>query len=129
MKALVILTIAMALLLAGGEAARWWGQARFIPLALDELLVAALMIGSAAAARRFGTVPLAAAWGVFCGLILGLLVPILDHLLHGPAKEGAGFYALILAAMLCVGAGSTAGALSLSRPRRKDIAGGAGPLH
>lgn len=115
MNGLVLLTIAMALLLAGGEAARWWGQARFVPLALDELLVAALMTGSALAAWRLGPILLAAAWSVFCGLILGLLVPTLDHLLYGPPKESAGFYALVLAAMLCVGAGAAAQAIRLAR--------------
>lgn len=97
-------TIVFALLLAIGEAARWWGNPRFLPLAFDELLVAAALLAAALSLRRLGTAPLAAAWGIFCGQTLALLVPTLDHLLFGPEKEsGAVFYSVILSMMLAVG--------------------------
>ena len=116
MRSLRVLTVLVALLIALGEVARWWGQARLVPLAFDELLVAAAMLGAAAIAPVAGTGPLAAAWGLFCGLTLGLLVPTLDHLLHGPPKASAGFYAIVLAAMLAVGVWAVVRALLLGRP-------------
>jgi hypothetical protein len=115
MRSLRVLTVVVALLLALGEVARWWGQARLVPLAFDELLVAAAMLWAAAIAPRAGSAPLAAAWGLFCGLTLGLLVPTLDHLLHGPPKASAGFYAIVLAAMLAVGVWAVLRALLLGR--------------
>lgn len=116
MRSLRVLTVIVAVLMALGEVARWWGQARLMPLAFDELLVAAAMLGAAAIVPRAGTPPLAAAWGLFCGLMLGLLVPTLDHLLHGPPKASAGFYAVVLAAMLAVGVWAVVRALLLGRP-------------
>ena len=115
MRSLRALTGIVALLLALGEIARWWGQARLVPLAFDELLVAAAMLWAAAIAPRAGTAPLAAAWGLFCGLTLGLLVPTLDHLLYGPPKASAGFYAILLAAILGVGVWAVLRALLLGR--------------
>ncbi len=103
MKGLRAVTIFVATLLALGEVGRWWGDPQFLPLVFDELLIAAAMLGAAFGAKRFGTAPLAAAWGAFCGLALSLLVPTLDHLLHGPPKESAVFYSVILFAMLSVG--------------------------
>jgi hypothetical protein len=112
MTFLRIFTAAFAILLAGGELARWWGQQRLMPLAFDELLVAAGMLWAAWAGRRIG---LTTAWGAFCGFTLSLLVPTLDHLLYGPPKESAGFYAAVLAAMLAVGLGALLAALRLTR--------------
>lgn len=104
MAKLRIFTIIVALLLAGGEVARWWGNPRFLPLAFDELLVAAAMLWASLGARRLGPAPLAASWGLFCGLIASLLMPTLDHLLFGPPKPGgAVFYSVILSAMLAAG--------------------------
>jgi hypothetical protein len=103
MKTLRYLTLAAAALLAIGEIARWWGDPRLVPLAFDELAVAAAMLGGVLAQRRFGTAPLAAAWGAFCGLVLSLLVPTLDHLLYGPEKDSAAFYAAILSIMIVAG--------------------------
>lgn len=104
MTGLRLFTIVVAVLLAGGEVARWWGNPRFLPLAFDELLVAAALLAAALSARRFGAAPLAAAWGLFCGLTLSLLVPTLDHLLFGPPKEsGAVFYSVTLSLMLAAG--------------------------
>lgn len=115
MTALRILTILVAALLALGEIARWWGDPRLIPLAFDELLVAAVMIGSVVAARRLGPAVLAFAWGCYCGLVVSLLIPTLDHLLFGPPKESAIFYAVILAAMLVPGLWAVVRALALAR--------------
>lgn len=103
MRTLRLATCAVALLLVGGEVARWWGQPRFMPMALDELLVGGAMLWAAAVAGRAGSGALAAAWGAYCGLVLALLVPTLDHLIGGPPKPSAPFYAIILAAMLVVG--------------------------
>ncbi|MGE0666669.1 MAG: hypothetical protein AB7O49_08935 [Sphingomonadales bacterium] len=112
MTLLRLLTAAIGLLLAAGEVARWWGQARFLPLAFDELLVAAGLLWAAWAGRRIG---LTTAWGAFCGFTLSLLVPTLDHLLYGPAKESAGFYAAVLSVMLAVGLAALLAALRLTR--------------
>lgn len=121
MGPLRLVTCAVALLLGGGEIARWWGQPRFVPMAMDELLVAGAMLWTAAIAGRAGSGPLAAAWGAYCGLVLGLLVTTLDHLLGGPAKPSASFYAAILAAMLAVGLWALVRAATLipGRPPRR----------
>jgi uncharacterized protein YacL len=86
-------------------------------MALDELLVACALLGAAALAGRVGAAPLVAAWGLFCGLVLGLLVPTLDHLLSGPAKNSAAFYSAILAVMLAVGLVALARAIALVRKK------------
>jgi len=109
----------VATLLALGEISRWWGQPRLVPLAFDEIAIAAAMLGAALAAKRLGPAPLAAAWGGFCGLAVSLLVVTLDHLLHGPPKESAVFYAVILAAMLALGLGALGWALALCRQARR----------
>lgn len=103
MQVLRIVTVIVALALALGEIARWWGQARFAPMAFDEIAVAGVMLWAAAKAGRVAAGRLVAAWGVYCGFVLALLVPTLDHLMSGPPKQSAGFYAVVLAAMLGVG--------------------------
>ncbi len=103
MKSLRTVTFLIAFLLGAGEIARWWGQPRFLPMALDELVVAGAMLWAAVVVRRSGSRWLAGAWGLYCGLMLSLLVQTLDHLLSGPPKPSAGFYAGILAVMLAVG--------------------------
>ncbi|PBN42281.1 hypothetical protein [Sphingobium sp. D43FB] len=118
MKTVRVLTILVAALLALGEIARWWGDPRLVPLAFDEIAVAAAMLGATLVQRRFGPAPLAAAWGAFCGLVLSLLVPTLDHLLHGPPKDSAAFYAVILTAMLALGLGVVWWILAQSWERR-----------
>lgn len=109
------LSFAVALLLAAGEAARWWGSARLIPLAFDEWLVAAALAGAAWMAPKSGTGPLTAAWGLFSGLILGLLVATLDHLMFGPAKDSATFYSVALALLLGLGLWGIARSLAFIR--------------
>lgn len=115
MRVLRTVTVLVAALLALGEIARWWGKANLVPLAFDELIVAVAMLAAALFPGRAGPAPLAAAWGVFCGLMLGLLVPTLDHLLSGPPKPSAGFYAVILTALLLLGLTALLRALALSR--------------
>ena len=121
MKTLRILTILVAALLALGEIARWWGNPRLVPLAFDEIAVAAAMLGAVLANRRFGPAPLAAAWGTFCGLVISLLVPTLDHLLDGPPKDSAAFYAVILAAMLALGLCAVWRVLALSAESSREL--------
>ena len=118
MKLLRIVSLAIAFLLAAGEIARWWGDPRFVPLAFDELLVASALAASALAANRKGHAPLAAAWGLYSGLMLSLLVPTLDHLLFGPPKESAAFYGITLAALLALGLWGMGRALCLCRTDR-----------
>lgn len=115
MGSLRLVSYIVALLLGVGEIARWWGQPRIVPMAFDELIVAGALLGAALVAGRAGAAPLAAAWGAFCGLVLALLVPTLDHLLNGPLKASAGLYAAILAAMLAVGLWALVRALKLVR--------------
>lgn len=115
MTALRILTLFVAAMLALGELARWWGDPRLVPMAFDELLVAAVMLGCVVAARRRGPAVLLLGWGLYCGLIVSLLVPTLDHLLFGPPKESAVFYAVILAVMLVPGIWAVQRALALCR--------------
>jgi hypothetical protein len=115
MLALRSFTIFFAILLAASEIARWSGRAEFIPLALDEVLVALAMIMGALAAHRIGAAGMVAGWGAFCGLMLGLLMPTLNHLIHGPAKESAVFYAAGLGVMICVGLVGVAWSISHCR--------------
>ena len=114
-----LFTFAVGLLLALGEAARWWGSARMVPLAFDEWLVAAALAGAAWITPKWGAGPLAAAWGLFSGLILGLIVPTLDHLMFGPEKESAAFYALVLAVLLALGLWAMARSIALIRERTR----------
>lgn len=120
MNKLKVVTLLVATLLAMGELSRWWGDLRLVPLAFDELAVAAAMLAAALAARRFGPAPLAAAWGSFCGLAVSLLAGTLEHLLHGPPKESAAFYAVILATMLALGLGALGWALALCRSAPRE---------
>lgn len=69
----------VALVISAGEIARFWGSERFIPMAFDELLVAAALLCAAWRSGRDGAVWHLAAWGALCGLMLVLLVEIADH--------------------------------------------------
>lgn len=110
----------VATLLALSEVGRWWGKPSFVPLALDELILAAAMLAAALASRRIGPVPLVAAWGGYCGFVLGLLVPTLDHLLFGPPKASAGFYSVVLMAMLLPGVWALFRSLALCREATRE---------
>jgi hypothetical protein len=115
MTLLRLFTAVFALLLAAGEIARWWGQPRFLPMALDELAIAGGLLAAAAIAGRKGTVLLAVAWGAFCGFTVSLLVETVDHLMFGPPKDSAVFYAVILAVMLAAGLVGVIWAVALTR--------------
>lgn len=117
MTGLRIFSVAIALLLAASEAARWWGDARMVPLAFDEWLLAVVLIWSAWVAPHRGAWPLAIAWTLVSGWVLALFVPTLDHLLFGEPKPGATFYAIVLGAMQAVALAAAGFALRLSRPR------------
>lgn len=119
MKRFRIITFAAGSLLAASELARWWGNPRLVPLAFDEVLVGAGLALAALLTKRLGPSAIVAAWGAFCGLMLSLLVPTLDHLLHGPPKQSAGFYGVILTAMLCLGLAALAHALTSAREGRR----------
>ncbi|MBI0433365.1 hypothetical protein [Roseomonas sp. KE0001] len=102
------LAVLMAVLVAGGEIARRAGTAAFVPLALDELAVAALLLW---AGWRGGAARLLAAWGVFSGLMLTLLSQNAEYVLHGREKAGAVFYPVLLALLLALGLWAMARAL------------------
>lgn len=103
MTALNRLAYVVAFLIAAGEIARFWGKTRFIPMALDELLVAGALVWAAYRAPHDGARWHVAAWGAFCGLTLVLLVETADHQLHGPAKTAGPIYLAALITMLAVG--------------------------
>ncbi len=115
MKTLNGLAWLVALVIAAGEIARFWGSARFFPLAFDELLVAAALAWAAWRARSDGAGWHLAAWGALCGLSLVLLVETAGHQLHGPAKAAGPVYLAALGALLAVGLWAVRRALRLVR--------------
>jgi hypothetical protein len=119
MRALNISAYTNAFVLLAGELARFWGSARFIPMAIDELLVAALLVGAAWKSRQDGGLLHLVAWGAFCGLVLTLLVDTADHQMHGPVKAAGPAYLTILASMLIFGMWATLRALRISRRARR----------
>ena len=102
-------------LISAGEIARFWGSARFMPMAVDELVVAAALVWAALRSRRDGACWHLAAWGAFCGLTLVLIVETADHQMHGPAKADGPVYLAALGAMLIVGLWAVGRALRLVR--------------
>jgi hypothetical protein len=119
MRALNISAYVTAFVLLVGEIARFWGSARLFPMAIDELLVAALLVGAARQSRRDGGFLHLVAWGAFCGLVLTLLVDTADHQMHGPVKAAGPAYLTILASMLIFGMWATLRALRLSGRARR----------
>lgn len=117
MKTLNALACFVAVVIVAGELARFGVSSRFIPMALDELMVASALIWAAGRSRRDGAIWHLAAWGAFCGLSLVLLVETADHQLHGPAKEAGGIYLGVLSAMLVLGLWSIGRAIRLSREK------------
>ena len=115
MAALNRLALVIALLLAAGEIARFWGSDRFIPMALDELFIALGLVWAAWRSRQDGAYWHLAAWGAFCGLVLVLLVETADHQMHGPAKAAGPIYLAALSLMLLVGLWALRRALQLVR--------------
>jgi fucose 4-O-acetylase-like acetyltransferase len=115
MKALNIFACLAALLISTGEIARFWGSGRFMPMALDELLISAALAWATMRSHHDGAAWHIAAWGAFCGLALVLLVETADHQLHGPAKAAGPVYLAALSAMLALGLWAVARALRLVR--------------
>jgi hypothetical protein len=103
MTALNRLAILVALLLAAGELARYWGSPRFFPAAFDELAVAAALLCAAWRAPRDGAGWHVAAWGSLCGLALVLFVETADHQIHGPVKANGATYLIALGVLLVLG--------------------------
>lgn len=100
MRALSLLACLVAFLLAAGEIARYWGSSRFMPMALDELLVSLALLWAAWRSRRDGAGWHLAAWGAAFGLVLVLLVETAGHQIHGPPKAAGGIYLAALSALL-----------------------------
>ncbi len=115
MGALNGLAYSIALVIAAGEIARFSGSDRFIPMALDELLIAGALVWAAWRSRHDGASWHLGAWGAFCGLALVLLVQTADHQMHGPAKAAGPIYLMALSAMLSVGLWAVRRALQLVR--------------
>jgi hypothetical protein len=105
-----------ALLISAGEIARYWGNARFFPMAFDELLVAAALVAAAMRSRLDGAGWHLAAWGALCGLTLVLLVETTGHLLHGPPKAAGPIYLAALGAMMILGLWAIGRAMRLVWP-------------
>lgn len=117
MAALNRLACLAALLIAAGEIARFWGSARFIPMALDELAIAVALLWAAWRARQDGVFWHLPAWGAFCGFVLVLLVDTAGHQMHGPAKAAGPIYLTLLGAMLMLGLWAVRRASHLARSR------------
>ncbi len=115
MGALNGLAYSIALVISAGEIARFWGSGRFVPMALDELLIAAALVWGAWRSRYDGASWHLPAWGAFCGLALVLLVQTADHQMHGPAKAAGPIYLAALGAMLILALWAVGRALQLVR--------------
>jgi fucose 4-O-acetylase-like acetyltransferase len=115
MTALNIAAYVVALLISAGEIARFGGSERFIPMAVDEILIAIALFWAACRARRDGACWHIAAWSALCGLVLVLLVETADHQMHGPAKAAGSFYLAALSALLITSLWAVGRALRLVR--------------
>ncbi len=115
MGALNGLAYLTALIISAGEIARFWGSERFIPMALDELVIALALIWAAWRSRYDGAYWHLPAWGGFCGLVLVLLIDTADHQMHGPAKSAGTIYLAVLSFMLILGLWAVRRALQLAR--------------
>jgi len=111
---LQILAVMIGFLVASGEIARRWGDPHFIPLALDDLAVAAVLFWAAWRARATGPAVLVAAWALYSGLMLSLLMINLDFVIADIAKTGRVFYSVILVLMLSLGIWATWKAMRLT---------------
>jgi hypothetical protein len=118
MKVLLqVLAVMIGFLVASGEIARRWGDPHFIPLALDDLVVAAVLFWAAWRARATGPAPLVAGWSLYSGLMLSVLMINVNYLIHDMAKSGRVFYSIILTLMLALGVWATWQAMRLAEGR------------
>ena len=115
MGALNAAAYSVALVIAAGEIARFWGSHRFIPSALDELLIAVALVWGAWRSKYDGACWHLATWSAFCSLALVLLVQTADHQMHGAGKAAGHIYLAALSAMLIVGLWAVRRALHLVR--------------
>ncbi|MBO1074126.1 hypothetical protein [Roseomonas marmotae] len=121
MKVLLqVLAVIIGFLVASGELARRWGDPQFVPLALDDLAVAAMLFWGAWRARDHGPAALVASWGLFSGLMLMLLTINLNFVVQDIAKPGRVFYSVILTAMLGLGLWATWNSLRLTEERTQS---------
>jgi hypothetical protein len=121
MTALNRLAWLIAIVIAAGEIARFYGSERLIPMAIDELLIAAALIWAAWRSRLDGASWHLAAWGSFCGLVIVLLVETADHQMHGPAKAAGPIYLAALSAMLILGLWAIRRALHLEQRSSRQL--------
>lgn len=103
MRSLSIAACTVAFLVTAGEIARYWSNPRFVPVAFDELIVAAILGWAAWRGPQSGARAHLIGWGAFCGLMLVALIETAGHLIHGPAKANGPVYLAALAAMLALG--------------------------
>ena len=115
MTALNVAAYLIALLISAGEIARFGGSERFIPMALDEILIAMALFWAARRSSRDGACWHLAAWSAFCGLVLVLLVETANHQMHGPIKPAGPFYLAALGSLLITGLWGAGRALRLLR--------------
>jgi len=113
MKALDLAAYLVAFVITAGELARFWSSERFIPMALDELLISAALVWAAWRSGRHGAGWHLAAWSAFSGFTLVLLIETADHQMHGPAKAAGPAYLAALTVMLIVGLWAVGRALRL----------------
>ena len=115
MIALNVAAYLVALLISAGEIARFGGSERFIPMALDEILIALALCWAARRSSRDGACWHLAAWSALCGLVLVLLVETADHQMHGPGKAAGPYYLAALSILLITGLWAVGRALRLLR--------------
>ena len=65
MKALNIFAYITAFVISAGEVGRFWSSERFIPMALDEFLLAAALVTAAWRSSRDGALLHLVAWSAF----------------------------------------------------------------
>lgn len=115
MRALNILAYVIAFLISAGEIARFGGSERFMPMALDELLIAVALAWAAWRARHDGACWHLVAWSALSGFALVLLVETADHQMHGPAKAAGPIYLAALGTLLITGLWAVRRSLQLVR--------------
>jgi hypothetical protein len=109
----------VAFIISAGEVARFWGDERFVPLAFDELLIAAALLWAAWRSRMDGAGWHLAAWSALCSFALVLLVDTAGHQMHGPAKAAGPIYLAVLSSMFLLGLWAARRSFALLRAERR----------